>query len=310
MNPDLSGIFAPVTSPFDPVTGDLDVVGLRRNVRRLLEAPIAGIVAFGSTGEGLLVDDRERAAGVDAVRSLLADRLLLVACSAESTRAVIRLVREAAAGGADAALVAPPAYFRPQMTPEALHDHYVAVADAAPVPLVLYQVPPAFSGIELESGLVAELARHPNIVGIKDSRGNLRDLGSLVTTCPRDFVILVGNGGVVYGALEVGAHGGILAVATIAPAESAGVYAHKRAGDEAAAGAGQERIARLQRDIVSRFGIPGVKAALDLLGQVGGSPRPPLKPLREKQLAVVRDALEAAGLLERGVRGAAIRAPA
>jgi 4-hydroxy-2-oxoglutarate aldolase len=295
---DLAGIFAPVTTPFDPVTGELDTVGLRRNARVLLDAPLAGLVLFGTTGEGLLLDDSERRAALEAVRPLLPERLLLAGASAESTRETLRLVRDAAQAGADVALVAPPSYYRPQMTPEALRDHYTAVADSAPIPLVLYQVPTAYSGVELRAGLVAELARHANIVGIKDSSGDLRALGSLMTTCPPDFAVLVGSGGVLYGALEIGSCGGILAVADLAPLECTRIFELKREGREAAAGALQERITPLHRTVVARYGVPGIKAALDMLGQVGGSPRSPLKPLRKKEMEAVRAALVAAGLLD------------
>jgi 4-hydroxy-2-oxoglutarate aldolase len=272
-------------------------VALRRNVRRWMEAPLAGFVLFGSTGEGLLVEEDERMHLLEGVRDVLDARLLLAGVAAESTRAAIRLARASAAAGADAVLVQPPSYYRPALTAEALRDHFLAVAEASPVPVVLYQVPPQFSGIELHPGLVGELSRHPNIVGIKDSTGDLQAMGALVEACPRGFQILVGSGAVLYGALEVGAVGGILAVAVLAPRECAEIYRLKRAGEEAAAGRLQERIAPVHKAIVAGRGVPGVKVALDLRGLVGGPPRSPLKPLREKEHAAVREALEKAGLL-------------
>jgi 4-hydroxy-2-oxoglutarate aldolase len=292
----MSGVFAPATTPFDPVTGDLDVVALRRNARRLLAADLAGVVLFGSTGEGWLLDEDERIAGLEAVASLTEEALILAGAAAESTRATIRLARAAATAGADGVLVAPPSYYRPQMTAEALRDHYRAVADACPVPVLLYQVPPVYSGVELRSGLVAELANHPNIIGIKDSTGNLQGLGELVRSCPTDFAIIVGSGAAFYGALEVGACAGILAVADLAPELCNRVFRCKVDGDDATAGRTQERIGPLHRGVVAAHGVPGVKAALDLLGEVGGPVRPPLKPLREKDRAAVREALATAGL--------------
>jgi 4-hydroxy-2-oxoglutarate aldolase len=285
------------------VTGEVDLVAARRNARAWLDAPLSGLVLFGSTGEGLLLDEEERTRTLAGLREIVGERLLLAGTGAESTRATIRLGRMAAEAGADAVLVQPPAYYRPLMTAEALRDHFRAVADASPVPVILYQVPPAFSGIELQTGLVAELAQHPNIVGIKDSTGDLQAMGALVEACPRGFQILVGSGAVLYGALEVGAVGGILAVAVLAPRECAEIYRLKRAGEEAAAGRLQERIAPVHKAVVAGRGVPGVKAALDLRGLVGGPPRSPLKPLREKERAAVREALEKAGLL-----GAAVAA--
>lgn len=298
---ELKGVFAPATTPFDPVTGDVDVIGFRRNARAWLDAPLAGLVLFGTTGEGLLVDEEERARSIGSLREIAADRLLLAGTGAESTRATIRLTRSAAEAGADAVLVQPPAYYRPQLTPEALRDHFTAVADASPVPVVLYQVPPAYSGIDLVSGLVAELSRHENIVGIKDSTGDLKTLGSLVETCGAEFQVMVGSGGVFYGALEVGACGGILGVAVLAPHDTAEIQRLRDEGLAAEAGALQERITPVHKSIIGGLGVPGVKAALDMLGMVGGPPRAPLKPLREKERAIVREALEKAGLLEVGV---------
>ncbi len=301
---ELSGVFAPATTPFDPVTGDLDLVGLRANARAWLRAELTGVVLFGSTGEGLLLDEDERTRALEAVRELAAGRLLLAGTGAESTRAAIRLTRAAAAAGADAVLVHPPAYYRPQMTPEALREHFTAVADASPVPVVLYQVPPRFSTVELPAGLVAELSHHPNVAGIKDSTGDLKTLAALAGACERSCAVLVGSGDALYGALEVGARGGILAVALLAPDACAETYAAFVAGDAARAGRLQERISPLHRKVVGALGVPGVKAALDELGMHGGPPRSPLRPLRAKEREGVREALAQAGAGVAPLRGA------
>jgi 4-hydroxy-2-oxoglutarate aldolase len=295
---ELRGIYAPVTTPFDPFTGDADLVALRRNLRSWLRAPLAGFVLFGSTGEGPLLDEAERPRLIEGARELGEGRLLLAAVGAESTRASMRLARAAAAAGVDAVLVPPPSYYRPALTADALRDHYRAVADASPVPVVLYQVPPQFSGIELRAGLVGELSRHPNIVGIKDSSGDLKQLGAYLDACDRSCAVLVGSGASLFGALEMGAAGGILAVALLAPHDVSSVYRLREDGDLAGAGRLQERIKPVDRAIGARFGIAGIKAALDLLGLAGGEPRPPLQPLREKQRAEVRAVLTEAGLLE------------
>ncbi|HEX8694688.1 MAG TPA: dihydrodipicolinate synthase family protein [Longimicrobium sp.] len=296
---DLRGVFAPATTPFDPVTGDADLVSLRANLRAWLKAPLAGVVLFGSTGEGPLLDEDEKTRLVAGARDVVdGGRLLLAGTGAESTRATVRATRAVAGAGADAVLVQPPAYFKPLMTPEALRDHFAAVADASPVPVILYQVPPRFSGVELPPGLVGELARHPNIVGIKDSHGDLRTLGALVEACEGRAAVLAGSGAVVYGALEIGAVGGILAVALLAPAECAELARLYAEGRLAEAGRLQERIAPLHRAVVGELGVPGIKAALEELGLHGGAPRPPLKPLREKDRPKVREALRQAGMLQ------------
>jgi 4-hydroxy-2-oxoglutarate aldolase len=296
---DLRGVFAPATTPFDPVTGEAAVVSMRANLRRWLAAPLAGVVLFGSTGEGPLLDEDEKVRLTAATRDVVdGGRLLLAGTGAESTRATIRATAAVAAEGADAVLVQPPAYFRPAMTPEALRDHYLAVADASPVPVILYQVPPRFSTVELAAGLVGELARHPNIAGIKDSHGDLKALAALVDACGGNAQVLVGSGAVLYGALEAGAVGGILAVALLAPEECAALCRAYAEGRLADAGRIQERLAPLHRAIVADLGISGMKAALDELGMHGGPPRPPLKPLRAKDLPRARDALAAAGMAQ------------
>jgi 4-hydroxy-2-oxoglutarate aldolase len=297
---DLNGTFLPVTTPFDPVTGDVDLVAHRANLRAWFAHPVRGVLIAGSTGESVLLDEGERASLVESARDVApADRLVIAGTGAESTRYTIRLTRQAAEAGADAVLVQPPAFFKGAMTPEVLRRHYGAVADASPVPVVVYQVPLRLSTVDFTTGLVAELSHHPNIVGIKDSRGSLELVGELVTQCVEGFQVLVGNGAILYGALETGAVGGIVAVGLMAPAGAAEVCAAFGEGRTADAGRIQERIAPVHKEIVGGMGVPGVKAALDMLGLRGGAPRPPLAPLPERRLDEIRRILGGAGLLEK-----------
>jgi 4-hydroxy-2-oxoglutarate aldolase len=295
---ELNGVFAPATTPFDPVTGEVDVISMRANVRRWMSTPLRGIVLFGSTGEGLLLDEDEKTRLTASTRELIdANRLLLCGTGAESTRATIRQTRMVAEAGADAVLVQPPSFYKPLMTPAALRDHYLAVADASPVPVLMYQVPPRFSGVELEPGLVAEVARHPNVVGIKDSSGDLRTLGALIDACRGGCSVLAGSGALLYAALEMGAVGGILAVSLLMPQECADLvtaFEAERFGD---AGRLQERIAPLHKAVIAEMAVPGVKAAMDALGMHGGAPRPPIQPLRNRDAGRMADALAAAGIL-------------
>jgi len=298
MNMDLRGVFIPAATPFDAVTGDVDLVGLRGNLRRWLEHPVRGIVLCGSTGEAVMLDDSERRTLLDGARGLVPeDRLLLMGTGVESTRGTIRLTRMAAERGADAVMVQPPAFYRPAMTPAVLRDHYLAVADEAPVPVVIYQVPPRFSTVEVVTGLVAELSRHENIVGIKDSRGDLKGIGELVEAAAPGFQVLSGSGSGFYAALEVGAVGGILGVANLAPGAAAGVHRAFVDGRGMDAGALQETLEPLHRGIVGELGIPGVKAALDLLGYRGGPPRSPLQPLPATGRDRLRALLERSGMM-------------
>ena len=295
----LRGTFLPVTTPFDPVTGDVDVVAFRANLRHWLLTPIKGVLVAGTTGESVLLDAAERRDLVEAAADVTGEgRWVIAGTGAESTRATIESSRQAAAAGADAVLVQPPAFFKGAMTPEALARHYGSVADAAPVPVLIYQVPLRMSTLEMPTGLVAELSKHPNIIGIKDSRGQLDLLGDLVEQSADDFQVLVGSGALLYAALETGAVGGIVAVGLLATREAAEISVAYGEGRLADAGRVQERIAPVHQAVVAGMGVPGVKAGLELLGLHGGSPRPPLAPASESKRQEVRRILESAGLLD------------
>ena len=295
---DFSGTFLPVTTPFDPVTGDVDVIAFRANLRHWFENPIRGILVAGSTGESVLLDEQERVTLLEAARDVVPeDALIIAGTGAESTRHTIRMTQQAADAGAEAVLVSPPAFFKGAMSPEVLARHYRAVADASPVPVLIYQVPLRLGTLEFPTRLIAELAKHPNIVGIKDSRGQLGLLAELVEACGDDFQVLVGSGALLYGALEIGAVGGIVAAGLMAPAEAAEISLAFREGRSADAGRRQEQIAPVHNEIVGGMGAPGIKVALDMLGLRGGDPRPPLAPLAEARAEEVRKILDDAGLL-------------
>jgi 4-hydroxy-2-oxoglutarate aldolase len=295
----LSGVLVAATTPFDPVSGDVDIVGLRANVRHWIDRSVRGVVIGGSTGEAVYLDSDERHRLLEAARGVIPDdRLLVAGTGAESTRGTLALCRSAAEAGADAVLVMPPAFYKGAMSPEALALHYRRVADECPLPVILYQVPPHLGTIELPTGLVADLSAHPNIVGIKDSRGSLELLADLVEHCQEGFQVLVGSGSQFYACLEVGAVGGILGVANLMPAETAELVQAWQQGRGTEAGRLQELVGPVHKAIVGGMGVSGVKAALDLLGLKGGVPRPPLLPLAEKRHGELKAALDAAGLLQ------------
>jgi len=292
---DLAGVLVPCTTPFDPVTGDVDLVGFRANVRSFLAHSVRGIVVGGSTGEAVLLDEDERMVLLQGARDLVPDdRLVVAGTGAESTRTTIRRCEESAGMGADAVLVQPPAFYRGAMTDAALLEHYRAVAAASPIPVILYQVPLRMSTLEFSSSLVVDLAKIANVVGIKDSRGSLELVAEWVDRTPDTFQVLVGSGAILYGGLEVGAVGGVLAVANLAPGPASAIHAAHRSGDSAEAGRMQELVAPVHVEIVAGMGVPGVKAGLDLLGLRGGDPRPPLRPLPDRDRDNVAEVLAAA----------------
>lgn len=292
----LHGIFPPVITNFD-AAGEIAPVQFRENLRRWVETPIDGIVLFGSNGEGALLDEDEKRKLTTFAREVVpAGYLLIAGASGESTRATIRQSRELAAAGADAVLVHPPAYFGPYLSVAALMDHFRAVADAAPVPVILYHIP-KYTKVTLEPGFVADLVRHPNVAGLKDSSGDIRRFADYTKACDSTCRLFIGNGSLLYTALELGAAGGILGVANIAPSLCAEVLRNFREGRAREAGSAQERLTPLHREIVAAHGAVGCKTALDLLGWAGGAPRAPLRPLGDRERQNVARVMQEAGLL-------------
>lgn len=296
MTKTLDGVLAPVVTTFDDATGELAPIPFRANVRAHLDAGLAGVVVAGSTGEAALLEEHERHRLLEWARAIVPDeRWLIAGVGAESTRLTIRRAREAAERGADAVLVVAPHYYGAQMTPEALAAHFRQVADASPLPLILYNIP-KYVHFPLAPGLVHELATHGNVVGIKDSSGDLSQLGAYLNAQSDRFTVLTGSGAGLYPALAMGARGGILAVALFAASLSVSLCRAFAGGDLAAAGRAQERLVPLARTIVGELGVAGVKAALDLVGLAGGVVRSPLLPLRAAGRERVADLLRAAGL--------------
>lgn len=301
--PALRGVLLPVTTPFTGDGGRPDREAFRENLRAWLSAGVSGIVVAGSTGEAPLLEDRELFVLADAAREVVPEgRDLVLGTGAESTRRTVALSREVAARGADAVMVRPPAYYADAMSHRALKRHYLRVADASPVPVVLYHIP-RYVPVGLEPELVRGLARHGNVAGIKDSSGELRRVGELARGVEGEASVLVGSGTILYGGLEVGATGGVVAVGCMAPEECCQLAEAVASGESERAGALQERIGSLHRAVVGRHGVAGVKYALDRLGFVGGPPRPPLLPLGEAGRSQVDGALEAARLSGAGTGG-------
>jgi 4-hydroxy-2-oxoglutarate aldolase len=282
----LQGVLGPVVTNFTS-SGELDRTAFADNIRAHLEAGMTGVIVSGSTGEAALLDEKERAWLVEVARySVPSDKRLIVGTGAESTRMAQRLTRLAAERGADAVLVVAPHYYGAKVV--ALRDHYVAIADSSPVPVILYTIP-KYMHFALPPQLVAELARHENIVGIKDSSGDLEILAGYLKAQSDSFTVLTGNGSTFKRALELGARGGILAVSLFASGLALEVYTSRSQP-------AQDRLAPLSSRIVGEMGVAGVKAALDRVGLVGGPVRSPLVPLGAAELAQVTELLRVAEL--------------
>ena len=274
----LNGIFPPLATPF-AANGGVELTALGANVQKYNRTGVAGYVVVGSTGESVYLTEDEKVKIWEAVRGAAdAGKILIAGTGCEATAETIALTRRAAELGYHAALVRTPAYFRSQMTNAALERHFRAVAEASPIPVLIYSVP-QFTGLKVEAPLVARLAEHPNIVGLKESSGDVQLMTEMRRTTPTEFQVLVGSASVLYPALCVGAQGAVLAAACVLPELCVEVYQAACAGDHARARALQEKLLEPTAAVTTRFGIAGLKFAMELRGYVGGVPRAPLLPL-------------------------------
>jgi 4-hydroxy-2-oxoglutarate aldolase len=277
-------------TPFDRASGDVDRAAITKNVRRWMTTRLAGVLALGSNGEAALLDEDEGDAVVATTREAMPrDRLLLVGTGRESTRATIAASKRAAAQGADAVLVRTPSFFKGQMTPPVLIDHFTAVADASPVPVLLYNLP-GVTGVTLTWPIVSKLAEHPNVAGMKETSPELERLGQFVTLRGGTFAVLCGWAPVVYPALVSGAAGAILAVANVLPDECVALFDAVAAGRHDQARAMQRRLTTIAQLVTTVYGVAGLKAALDVAGYDGGAVRAPLRPVA----AAAKDEIAAA----------------
>jgi 4-hydroxy-2-oxoglutarate aldolase len=286
----LAGIFAPIPTPFDD-QDRVDTNRLRAALERWIARPITGFVVLGSNGEAALMDDFESDRVIVAAREVVPrGRPFIVGTGRESTQAAVRATKRAAEHGADAVLVRTPGFFKTQMTTDAFVRHYTEVADASPVPVLLYNFT-ALTGVTLLPAAAARLAVHPNIIGMKESGGDVAQIADLVAATPRGFSVLAGSTATLYASLCVGAVGGILAPACVVPDAVMRLFELTRAGRHQEAVTLQRELVPLARLLGATYGVPGLKAALALIGCDVGVPRPPLAAAPEAAVAALRDAV-------------------
>jgi 4-hydroxy-2-oxoglutarate aldolase len=288
---DLSGIFPALTTPFAS-DGSISIADLKHNIQQYNCTGLAGYVVIGSTGESVLLSKPEIEAVLAAVKETASrDRKLIAGTGAESTAETIERTKRAAQLGYDVALVKTPYYYKPVYKPETYIAHYRRVADESPIPVMLYSVP-QFTGVALEPPEVAVLSEHPNIIGIKESSGNVQRVAEIIANVRPDFQVLVGSAATIYPSLAIGARGAILALGSALPEKCVTLYELFRQGQHEKARELQEVILRASKLIVSECGIAGVKYAMDQRGYRGGLPRLPLLPLKDEQKKRVNALLE------------------
>ena len=276
----LEGIFPPVTAPF-AADGALALDRLRENIAKYNRTRLVGYVVNGSTGESVLLTWEEVERAWAAVREAAAPgKVLIAGTGAESTAETIEHTNRAASLGYHAALVRTPSYFKPQMNERVMTEHFLRVADAAKIPVLVYSVP-QFTGVAVEAPVVAKLAEHPNIIGIKESSGNVQRVAEIIAAVPPKFQTLVGSASTLFPSVAMGAVGGILALACALPELCVELYEAARSGQVERARSLQEQLLTPSSILVARYGVAGLKYALDRLGYYGGPPRRPLLPVDE-----------------------------
>lgn len=291
----LRGILLPFPTPLD-VESNVNAQALCSNIEKWNETGIAGYVILGSTGERVHLDERECLRVIETARSSVPSQMtFVVGAGQQSTRATVDEVRHVAESGADAVLVITPHFYRAEMTQDALVNHYRAVADASPVPVLLYSVP-QLTNVSLAPETIARLSHHENIIGVKDSSGDVLALAETHRLVPDDFAVLTGSGLALYPALCVGAEGGILAIGCIAPRLAVAIYRAFEAGEHERARGAQARLTIATRGVLGRYGIGGLKAGLDMLGYTGGKVRAPLMCASEDAKREIAKVLKEAGL--------------
>jgi 4-hydroxy-2-oxoglutarate aldolase len=287
----IDGIYPPLPTFFDEQE-ELDLVTLRRHIQRLAGTGIAGYVVMGTNGEAVHLTSEERAQIIETARDVVGENTpLLAGCGEQSTRTTIANCQQAALSGADIALVLPPFYFKGRMDSHALIAHYRAVADNSPLPVVIYNMPASTGGLDLDATTICTLAEHHNIIGVKDSAGNMVKLAQIYSETPSRFRVYAGSAGYLLPALVVGAVGAVAALANVFPREVCRLHELFIAGKLEEARLLQARLVPANTAVTATFSVPGLKAALELTAGYGGRPRSPLLPLTEHERKLLAEIL-------------------
>src|SRR5258708_34318032 len=299
----LQGIFPPITTPFDH-EGNIYVSKIRHNVEKWNLTTLSGYVVMGSTGESVMLTPDEKFCMWEQVAKAAApEKLLIAGTGVESVRETVWLTNRAAEMGYKAAMVRTPHYYKNLINNDAAQmTYYRAVADQTKIPLIIYNWPQA-TGVDIAPDAVAQLSEHPNIIGVKESSGNLEKVMQMIAEVKPGFNVLVGSAPTLAPSFAVRAVGAILAFANAAPYATVCIWEAHRTREPEAALDWQHRIARASQLVTTKYAVPGLKYAMDLMGYYGGPPRrprappsPPSRPETEEGVAHPRGLLRHLGV--------------
>ncbi len=285
----------PIATPF--INDEVAYYKLAHNFSRWNKTGLSGYVVMGSNGESVFLTREEKLKLVEvAKKNISGEKLLIAGTGSDSIKETISLSNDAADSGADYVLILTPSFYKSEMKPAAYIKYFSAVADKTKVPVIIYNVP-KFTGVDIEAETVAKLAGHKNIAGIKNSSENIRQTTEIIDQTPKDFMTIVGTASVLYAGLCAGAAGGILALANIAPDECVQIQKLVKAGKHSDALELQKRMLPVNKAITTKYGVAGLKAAMDMLSYYGGEPRAPLTVLNDTGKQELKEILTNAGLL-------------
>ncbi|MCL4550193.1 MAG: dihydrodipicolinate synthase family protein [Bacteroidetes bacterium] len=291
----LHGIMPPIATPF--VNDEVAYDKLAQNFSRWNNTGLSGFVVMGSNGESVFLTREEKLKLVEAAKkNISGDKLLIAGTGSDSIKETISLSNDAADLGADYVLILTPSFYKSEMKLAAHIKYFSSVADKTKVPVIIYNVP-KFTGVDIEPETVAKLAEHKNIVGIKNSSENIRQTTEIIDQTPKDFVTIVGTASVLYSGISAGAVGGILALANIAADECVQIQKFVEAGKHNQALELQKRMLPVNKAITAKYGVAGLKAAMDMLGYFGGEPRSPLSSLNDAGKEELKQILVTSGLM-------------
>jgi len=286
----LQGIYAPIPTPFDD-KGDIAWGHLEKNMEFWCKSSLGGLVVMGSNGEMVALSESERKELITkACQSAKGKKPISAGCGCESTRETIAMCEHAAKAGAQTALVINPNYYKALTKDDMLRRFYLDVADASPIPVVVYNFP-GNTGVNLSSSLVTSINSHPNICGVKDSGANIVQITEILRDAPDSFSVFAGSTSFLYATLALGGKGGTLALANVMPEECVRIQTFVNENKHAEAAKLQKQLIAINAAVTARFGIPGLKAAMEMIGLYGGAARKPLMPLPEEDRKTIQTIL-------------------
>lgn len=291
----LYGIFPPITTPF--VNGELAIDKLQENILKWNNTQLSGYVVMGSNGEAVFLTREEKLTLVEATKKFSSDdKIIIAGTGTDSIKETIFLTNESASCGADFALILTPSFYKSEMKHQSYVKYFSMVADKSKIPILIYNVP-KFTGVDIEAETVAELSKHQNIIGIKNSSENGRQNIEFVANTHKDFSVIVGTASMLFNGITCGAVGGILALANIAPNQCVQIQKliEEKKYDEALNL--QQKMIPVNKAVTAKYGVAGLKAAMDYLGYYGGEVRAPLSSLNKNDKTQLKKILIDADLL-------------